>query len=88
MRWTRPIGDRQPHTRANGDPPRSLGELVADGTITYVPMPEALAGKYQSFTQADVSALRRTGYGARMLTVEEGVPRYVESLISQAREPS
>ena len=74
--------------RANGDPPRSLDELVADGTITYVPMPEALAGKYQSFTQADVSALRRTGYGARMLTVEEGVPRYVESLISQTREPS
>ena len=71
--------------RADGHSPRSLAELVADGTITYIPMPEALVGKYQSYTQADVSALRGAGYGANMLTVEEGVPRYVESLISDPR---
>ena len=51
-------------------------------------MPEALAGKYQSFTQADLSHLRATGYDAPMLAVEEGVPRYVESLISTARAAS
>ena len=74
--------------RDAGDPPRGLSELVRDGTITYVPMPEALAGKYQSFTQADLSHLRATGYDAPMLAVEEGVPRYVESLISTARAAS
>ena len=74
--------------RADGLSPQSLAELVADGTISYVPIPEALGGKYQSFTQADVSALRAAGHAARMLTVEEGVPRYVESLISQTRRPS
>ena len=67
---------------ASGDPSRSLSELVADGAITYVPMPDALGGKYQSFTQADLGRLRASGYDARMLAVDEGVQRYVESLIS------
>ena len=67
-----------------GDPPRTLDELVRDGTITYVPMPEALAGKYQSFTQADLTQLRAAGYAAPMAGVAQGVPRYVESLISAA----
>ena len=45
-------------------------------------MPEALHGRYQSFTQADLTRLRAAGYGAPMSTIEDGVPRYVESLIS------
>jgi len=73
---------------AVGDPARSLDELVGDGTISYVPMPDALSGKYQSFTQADLAGLRAVGYDARMLPVEEGVRRYVESLISDDRIPS
>ena len=36
-------------------------------------------GKYQSFTQADMGALRRAGYDAPFLDVEEGVGRYVEA---------
>ena len=68
--------------RATGEGPRALDALIADGTIAYVPMPEALRGKYQSFTQADLTQLRASGYQARMLPVEEGVARYVESLIS------
>jgi ADP-L-glycero-D-manno-heptose 6-epimerase len=73
--------------RETGEAPRALDELVDGGTILYVPMPEVLAGKYQSFTQADLAKLRAAGYQARMLPVEEGVARYVESLISgnQAR---
>jgi ADP-L-glycero-D-manno-heptose 6-epimerase len=74
--------------RAAGEPPRSLPELVRDGAIVYVPMPEALAGKYQSFTQADLAALRGAGYEAPMLPIEQGVPRYVESLISGDRPAS
>ena len=70
-----------------GDPPRALAELVDDGTIAYVPMPEALRGKYQSFTQADLTRLRAAGYAAPMLAVDDGVARYVESLIS-ATSPS
>jgi ADP-L-glycero-D-manno-heptose 6-epimerase len=74
--------------RAAGDPPRALADLVADGAIEYVPLPEALAGKYQSFTQADLAKLRAAGYAAPMMPVEIGVPRYVESLISDERPAS
>ena len=67
---------------AEGAPARTLEQLVAAGTITYVPFPPALVGKYQSFTQADLSALRSAGYVAPMASVEEGVTRYVERLMA------
>jgi ADP-L-glycero-D-manno-heptose 6-epimerase len=69
--------------KADGKPARSLGELVADGAIAYVPFPPQLQDKYQSFTEADLRRLREAGYAAPMLSVEEGVARYVESLISK-----
>ncbi len=59
--------------RRAGQPPLALAELVDDGLIEYVAFPEALKGKYQSFTQADVTRLRAAGYDAPFLTVEEGV---------------
>ena len=42
--------------------------------------PEALKGKYQAYTQADLSRLREAGYTAPMVTVEEGVAQYIEWL--------
>jgi ADP-L-glycero-D-manno-heptose 6-epimerase len=74
--------------RARGEPPLDVAALVAAGAITYVPMPAELAGRYQSFTQADLARLRASGYDAPMMPVEAGVPRYVESLISAARPRS
>ena len=67
---------------AAGDPPRSLGELQRDGAIDYVAMPDALASKYQSFTQADLTRLRAAGYASPMLPVDKGIARYVERLMS------
>ena len=67
---------------AAGEARRSVAELVADGAITYIPFPPALAGKYQSFTEADLTRLRAAGYRAPMASVDEGVARYVERLIS------
>jgi ADP-L-glycero-D-manno-heptose 6-epimerase len=52
-------------------------ELVEEGTIEYVTFPEALVGKYQSFTQADMSKLRAAGYGEPFMSVSEGVRDYV-----------
>ena len=69
-------------TALRGAPARTLEQLVAAGTITYVQFPAALVGKYQSFTQADLSALRAAGYTAPMATVEEGVSHYVERLMA------
>jgi ADP-L-glycero-D-manno-heptose 6-epimerase len=63
--------------RAQGEAPLTLAEMHSQGVIEYVAFPEALKGKYQSFTQADVSALRKAGYQDAFLTVEQGVERYV-----------
>ena len=81
---------RRRSTRAAPRPERRRDrsrELVADGVIRYIPLPPALAGKYQSFTEADLTRLRAAGYVAPMQTIDEGVPRYVERLISGARPP-
>ena len=68
--------------RADGEPELALSELVGEGAISYIPFPPALAGKYQSHTEADLARLRAAGYRAPMVTVAEGVPRYVERMIS------
>jgi ADP-L-glycero-D-manno-heptose 6-epimerase len=73
---------------AEGKPAQALAELVAAGAITYIPFPPALAGRYQSFTEADLTKLRRAGYAAPMRTVADGVPRYVERLISAPASPA
>ncbi len=70
--------------QTDGLPPLSLAGLVEQGIIEYVAFPEALKGKYQSFTQADIGALRAAGYDVPFLTVEQGVARYVQHLLQQA----
>lgn len=52
-------------------------QLMEQGLIEYIPFPEALKGKYQSFTQADPAKLRAAGYTSDFLTVEQGVARYI-----------
>lgn len=55
----------------------SLDDMVAQGFIRYVPFPDDLKGRYQSFTQADVTALRASGFTLPMRDVEQGVSEYV-----------
>ena len=62
---------------AEGKPKLTLNELVEQGLIRYIDFPDALKGKYQSFTQADITQLRAAGYADEFLTVEQGVERYV-----------
>lgn len=50
------------------------------GEIQYVPFPEHLKHHYQSFTEADISALRAVGYTAKFHSVEEGVKAYLDSV--------
>ena len=70
--------------KAKGEAPLGLKEMQAQGLVEYVTFPEALKGKYQSFTQADISALRTAGYDEPFLTVEQGVERYVGHLRQRA----
>lgn len=59
----------------------TLTQLQELGQIEYIDFPEALKGKYQSFTQADIGALRSAGYDQAFLTVEQGVARYINYLL-------
>jgi ADP-L-glycero-D-manno-heptose 6-epimerase len=71
---------------AEGKPSLSLADLKQQGVIEYIPFPEALQGKYQSFTEADLTALRKAGYDAPFLSVEEGVGRYVTDLLAREKK--
>jgi ADP-L-glycero-D-manno-heptose 6-epimerase len=62
----------------------SLAELHQQGILSYIPFPDALKGKYQSYTQADIGALRSSGYADAFLTVEQGTARYVEQMLRMA----
>jgi len=66
------------------EPPLTLAEQVARGLVQYIPFPEALVGKYQCHTQADLAALRATGCDVAFADVAAGVDRYVCWLAAQA----
>ena len=59
----------------------SINELVDGKKIQYIPFPEQLVGKYQSYTQADLSRLREAGYEGSFRSVQEGVADYVRELM-------
>ena len=61
----------------------TLHEVVAKGLIEYIPFPEALKGKYQSFTEADMSRLRAAGYPGEFMNVEQGVASYMKEIGSE-----
>ena len=67
-----------------GLPEMSMVELQKAGLVRYREFPDALKGKYQHFTQADISSLRRIGYNGTFLSVKEGVSGYVAGLLGQA----
>ena len=67
--------------RAAGEPELTLAQMQAQGAIRYIPFPQDLEGKYQSYTQADMTALRAAGYAGAFLPVEEGVRRYCEQML-------
>lgn len=50
------------------------------GEIRYIPFPDHLKGRYQSFTEADMNALRQVGYTQSFQTVEQGVEKYLDWL--------
>ena len=54
------------------------------GRIRYIPFPPELAGRYQSYTQADMTRLRAAGYDAPFATVQEGVRAYLDELARAA----
>lgn len=48
------------------------------GKIAYVPLPDHLLGVYQSYTQANLTMLRKTGCDVEFRAVEDGVKHYLD----------
>ncbi|HVZ42177.1 MAG TPA: ADP-glyceromanno-heptose 6-epimerase [Ramlibacter sp.] len=56
---------------------------VAAGLVEYIPFPDALRGKYQCHTEADLSALRAAGCEHAFADVATGVAKYMGALSQQ-----
>ena len=66
--------------RQSGQAPLSLASAISQNLIEYIAFPEALRGKYQSYTQADLTALRAAGCDHAFADVQTGVARYIDAL--------
>lgn len=68
---------------AAGEAPLTLGALREAGVIEYIPFPDGLKERYQSYTEADLGILRKSGYAEPFLRVEEGVARYLSWMLER-----
>lgn len=67
----------------NHQPALPLEAMETSGLIEYIPFPDALRGKYQCYTQADLTALRATGCDHLFADVQTGVAKYVQWMSQQ-----
>ena len=63
-----------------GEPALDTAAAAARGLIEYIPFPDALRGKYQCYTQADLTALRAIGCSHAFSDVQTGVASYMADL--------
>ncbi len=59
--------------RSFNDIAKTLIGHLGRGRVEYIPFPDELIGKYQSYTQADVRSLREAGYTAPFTALEAGI---------------
>jgi len=70
-------GTGQP--RSFNDAARIIIAQIGAGEIEYVPFPENLAGRYQSFTRAELSTLRNAGYNDPFSSLEDGIAQSIDA---------
>ncbi len=63
-----------------GEAALDLAGAAKAGLIEYVPFPDALRGKYQCYTQADLTNLRASGCDHTFADVQSGVTQYMATL--------
>jgi ADP-L-glycero-D-manno-heptose 6-epimerase len=59
---------------------RAVIDYQGSGEIRYVPFPDRLESSYQSFTEADLTALRGAGFSEPFIDIRTGVGRYLDVL--------
>ena len=70
-------------SRSFNDIARQLIDRHARGRVQYVDFPEHLPAAYQSFTEADISALREAGYRKPFTGLELGIRKYLDRISHQ-----
>lgn len=65
--------------RSFNDVAKLIIQYLGKGEIEYVPFPEKLIGKYQSFTEATLDKLHAAGYSEDFLSLEDGIQRCLEA---------
>lgn len=63
-------------------PALTLQQMIEQHLLEYVPFPDDLVGKYQCFTEADLTTLRNAGCQHVFSDVSQGVKTYVEHLLA------
>ena len=51
--------------------------------IEYIEMPESLRDQYQYFTEADITNLRKAGFGKEITALEDAVKDYVQNYLQE-----
>jgi ADP-L-glycero-D-manno-heptose 6-epimerase len=51
----------------------ALKRIHGAGRVEYIPFPDGLKARYQSFTQADIANLRANGYAGQFASLDEGI---------------
>ena len=74
------INAEKAHQKGSAHTDLQLTEAVEQGLIEYIDFPQALVGKYQCYTQADLAALRAAGCDHKFKSVQEGVRAYIQTL--------
>ena len=59
---------------------KAVIDYNGSGNLRYIPFPEVLKGKYQSFTEADTTKLMAAGYDKGFTKLEDAVAEYCELL--------
>jgi len=70
-------------SRTFSDLAMAVINAMGRGTVEYIPFPDDLKGKYQSFTEADLANLRSSGYIEHFENLEVAVERYVKLLFEK-----
>ena len=86
--WDRKDGGKAIYNVGSGNPLsfKEIADIVSEetnATIKYIHMPKNLKGRYQKYTNADLTNLRAAGYNNLMKDPTNSIRQYVKYLIAQ-----
>jgi ADP-L-glycero-D-manno-heptose 6-epimerase len=74
--------------RSFNDVAKTIITRLGPGATEYIPFPERLTGRYQSFTQAEMSPLRQAGYTESFASLEAGIEQSVAAWDRESAPPA